>query len=255
MSASGRRIRAGALMLAAAAVLGGGPLEGSSAAEYAPAVQEMIVGAGNGVLAGARTVAASATSLRAGARSCAIASGTPLAALAAYSRAGGPGFALRDYGHCGGSAANSGELFVYSLGGESNRGQSGWEYKVDGVSGSTGAGDPSGPQGDGRRLRAAERVLWFWCEAARGGCQRTLELSYPASVSRGAPLTLSVYGADNEGTLSYVSGATVSLGTRSTSTRAYGHATLTAPSRPGSYTLSASRRGMVPSFPGTIVVR
>lgn len=101
-----------------------------------------------------------------------MAAGTPLAALIAVRHGGGPGFALRDYGRCGSSPVNSGQLFVYSLGGETNRGQNGWEYEVDGVVGSTGAGDPSGPQGNGRRLRAGDRVVWFWCEAYRGGCRR-----------------------------------------------------------------------------------
>jgi hypothetical protein len=132
----------------------------------------MIVGVGGRVLSRARTVSASATSTRIGNRSCAVASGTPLAVLLAVRRAGGPGFALRDYGHCGPSPSDSGQLFVYSLGGERNSGQNGWEYEVDGVIGSTGAGDPSGPKGNGRRLRAGDIVVWFWCEAYRGGCKR-----------------------------------------------------------------------------------
>ncbi len=101
-----------------------------------------------------------------------MAAGTPLAVLLAIRRAGGPGLALRDYGNCGSSPIDSGQLFVYSLGGEPNRGQNGWEYEVDGVIGSTGAADPSGPQGNGRRLRTSDRVVWFWCEAYRGGCKQ-----------------------------------------------------------------------------------
>ena len=174
----------------------------------------------------------------------------------ALRRAGGPGFALRDYGHCGGSEANSGQLFVYSLGGQSNRGQSGWEYKVDGISGSTGAADISGPSGNGRRLRSGDQVLWFWCEAQAGGCQRTLQLSPAnAAVSRSGAVTVTVYGADNEGRLAFVSGAIVTLGGHNARTGTYGHATLTAPSAPGRYAITAARSGMVPSFPGTIVVR
>jgi hypothetical protein len=141
-------------------------------AASAPSVQSTIVGVGGRVLSRARTVTASASSVRIGRRSCAVAAGTPLAALLAVRRAGGPGFALRDYGRCGSSPVNSGQLFVYSIAGETNRGQNGWEYEVDGVIGSTGAGDPSGPQGNGRRLRTGDRVVWFWCEAYRGGCRR-----------------------------------------------------------------------------------
>ena len=70
---------------------------------------------------------------------------------------------------------------MYSLGGEANRGRSGWEYKVDGVAGSTGAADPSGPLGNGRRLRPGARVLWFWCKASGRGCERTLEVAPAAS--------------------------------------------------------------------------
>src|SRR5206468_135032 len=121
-------------------------------AARAPGVQAMVVGHGGTILAGPRGVTASSTRLRVRTRSCTIAAGTPLATLAAMRRAGGPGFAMRDYGHCGRAAPSSGQLFVYAIGGERNGGQSGWEYKVNDVAGSTGAGDPSGPRGDGRRI-------------------------------------------------------------------------------------------------------
>ncbi|HYM54819.1 MAG TPA: hypothetical protein VES97_05615, partial [Solirubrobacteraceae bacterium] len=160
------------------------------------------------------------------------------------------------YGRCGSSPRNSGQLFVYSLGGEANSGQDGWEYKVDDLSGSTGAADPSGPLGDGRLLRSGERVLWFWCHAGGGGCQRTLELAPAAStVSRGGSLAVTVTGFDNEGRGAPVAGAIVRLGADFASTGRGGRATLLAPSTPGRYQVSASRRGLVPSFPGTIVVR
>ena len=159
--------------------------------------------------------------MRIGAKSCAVAAGTPLAVLAAVRRAGGPGFALRDYGRCNSSPQSSGELFVYSLGGETNRGQNGWEYKVDGVSGTTGAGDPSGPLGDGRLLRSGQRVLWFWCQASGGGCQRTLEVAPSTStVSPGASLSVTVSGYENEGRGAPIAGAIVTLGTDFASTGA-----------------------------------
>ena len=216
----------------------------------------MIVGSGGRVLAGARTVSAGASTVRVSARNCAIAAGTPLAALVGERQVGGPGFALRDYAHCGPSPANSGELFVYSLGGETNRAQNGWEYKVDGVSGSTGAGDPSGPSGNGRRLSSGEQVLWFWCQATAGGCQRTLALSASSrAVAPRQSLSVSVSGQDNEGRGAIVKGAIVTLGSDFASTASNGHATLFAPSKPGSYKLSATRQGMAPAFPETIVVR
>ena len=222
----------------------------------APVVQSMVVGSGGAVLSPARALPASASTVRVGGRSCGVGQGTPLAVLAALARRGGPRFLLRDYGRCGRSPAGSGQLFVYALGGERNRGQSGWEYKVDGVSGSTGAGDPSGPRGDGRRLRAGDQVLWFWCDAHAGGCQRTLEISpASASVARGAGLSVTVRGQDNEGRAVPAAGAIVTLGANFASTDAHGHALVPAPQAPGSYRLAATRRGLVPSFPGTVVVR
>lgn len=222
----------------------------------APKVQSMVIGAGGAVLSGARSVSAAPTTVRVGARSCAVAAGTPLSVLAALRKAGGPSFALRDYGRCGSSPRNSGQLFVYSLGGERNRGQDGWEYKVDGVSGSTGAGDPSGPMGDGRRLRAGSQVLWFWCVAFAGGCQRTLHLAVgAATASRGGSLAVTVTGDDNEGRAAPVTGAIVTVGTDFASTSAAGQATLVVPSVPGTYTVSARKSGLVGSFPQTIVVR
>ena len=216
----------------------------------------MIVGSGGTVLSSARTVSAGATTVRVGARGCAVAAGTPLSVLASLRHAGGPSFALRDYGHCGSAPRNSGQLFVYSLGGERNRGQNGWEYKVDGISGTTGAGDPSGPRGDGRRLRSGAQVLWFWCVAFAGGCQRTLHLAPGASTaSRGGSLPVTVTGYDNEGRAAPVAGAIVTLGTDFASTSAAGEATLVVPSVPGSYAVSARKSGLVESFPETIVVR
>jgi hypothetical protein len=242
------------LLIAGSPSVGALPLAHSAAS--APSVETMVVGSGGTILAQAHTVAAVSTTVQVGHRSCAVDGGTPLAALAALRRAGGPGFALRDYGRCGPSPVNSGELFVDSLGGESNRGQSGWEYKVDDLSGSTGAADPSGPEGNGRRLISGERVLWFWCETSGGGCERTLEVSSsPGSVPAGRALTVTVEGYDNEGRVIPVAGAIVTLGSDFASTAANGRATLIAPSTGGSYQLSATRHGLVPSFPETIVVK
>jgi hypothetical protein len=220
-----------------------------------PGIVAMIAGRGGTILAGPRGVTASATTLRVRNRSCQIAAGTPLAALAAVRRAGGPGFSLRDYGRCGARAANSGQLFVNSIGGERNRGSSGWEYKVDNYAGSTGAADTSGPRGDGRRIAAGAHVLWFWCEATAGGCQRSLAVSAPTQATRSGGLVVTVYGYDNEGRAEPVAGAIVTLGSNFASTGARGHATLVAPATRGRYELTAERRGMVPSFPGSILVR
>ena len=57
-----------------------------------------------------------------------------------------------------------------------NRGRRGWAYKVGNKAGTTGAADPSGPFGTGRRLRKTQRVLWFYCVLRSRGCQRTLSI-------------------------------------------------------------------------------
>ncbi|HEX3509662.1 MAG TPA: hypothetical protein VHT27_01050 [Solirubrobacteraceae bacterium] len=238
-----------------AALLAAGLLGPAATAAAAPVVQSMVVGRGGQVLSAARSIAATATSVTVAGRTCSIAAATPLAVLADLRAGGGPGFALRDYGHCGGaSTASSSQLFVYSLGGEANRGQDGWEYKVGGAAGSTGAADPSGVSGNGRLVQSGERVLWFWCEATASGCERTLEVSATGGAVHGKPLTAAVYGYDNNGRGSPVAGAVVTLGSGRAVTGPHGRATLTAPSARGRYRLTATRAGMVPSFPVTIAV-
>ncbi len=99
-------------------------------------------------------------------------------------------------------------------------------------------------------------MLWFWCQASGGGCQRTLEVApSSATVSPGASLSVTVSGYENEGRGAPITGAIVTLGTDFASTGSGGRASLIAPSTPGRYQLSATRRGLVPSFPQTIVVR
>jgi hypothetical protein len=244
---SADRLRAAVLAVA-------GLLGPAASAAAAPVVQSMVVGRGGRILSPARSLSASAASLTVAGRTCSIAASTPLAVLVDLRALGGPGFAVRDYGRCGSSPASSSQLFVYSLGGEANRGQDGWEYKVGGAAGSTGAADPSGVSGNGRPIQAGERVLWFWCEAAATGCQRTLEVSVSGRAIHGRPLTSTVYAYDNEGRGRPVAGAVVTLGSRRSITGSHGRATLTAPGARGTYRVSATRTGMVPSFPVTVAV-
>jgi len=225
------------------------------ASASAPLIRTMVIGAGGTVLSQPRAIGAGATTLRVGSRSCAVAAGTPLAGLAALARSGGLSFSLRDYGHCGRSAANSGQLFVFRVGGETNHGQDGWEYKVDSVAGSTGAGDQSGPRGDGRRMRSGGRLLWFWCQATAGGCQRTLELGAPTTVQRRRPFAVYVRGYDNFGHSVPVGGVTVRFGSKLVTTAPGGKAVLVAPAAGGVYPLGAARNGLVPAFPRSIAVR
>lgn len=220
-----------------------------------PAVQVMVVGRRRTLFA-ARSVRAGRVRVRVGRRRCALAAGTPLGALARARSAGA--LILRDYGRCSGSTASSGQLFVRGIGPDRSRsgGRDGWEYKVDQRSGTTGAGDPSGSFGDGRRLRAGQHVLWFWCVmTAAGGCQRTLGLALGSGhAAPGAPVTVTVTGYDNEGRGMPVAGADVTAEGVHATTDASGRATLTAPAQGGRHLLSASRPGLVPSFPVTLSV-
>jgi hypothetical protein len=244
-----------AAVLACAGVASARSARVHARAASTPTVQAMVVGEGGRILMGARNVSAAATSVRVGSRSCSVAASTPLAVLADLQHEGGPSFALRDYGHCGASARSASELFVYQLGGETNSGQNGWEYKVGNASGTTGAGSTSGASGNGRLLSSGERVLWFWCASRGGGCERTLEVSAAGSVSRGGRLSVRVTGYENEGRGAPVAGAIVTLGSDFASTSAKGVATLLAPASTGRYELSARKSGLVPSFPETIQVR
>jgi hypothetical protein len=117
-----------------------------------------------------------------------------------------------------------------------------------------GAADPAGSFGTGR-LRAGQRVLWFWCRKdAADSCQRTLEVR-PAvrHVAAGAPLSVTVRGYDDAGMGAPAEAAIVRLGASQALTGADGVATLTAPAG-GSYRLEAEKPGTVVSFPVRVAV-
>ncbi len=220
------------------------------------AVQVMVVGKGGVVLSGARSVLAGAAHVRLGGRGCAVAAATPLAALIALRDVGGPAFALRDYGHCDASPADSSQLFVSAVGGQRNSAENGWVYEVNGIAGSAGAADPSGPLGNGRRLGAGAKVLWFYCQMGAQGCQRTLTVApQTRTVAAGAPLTVSVSGSNERSSSTPVADAAVTLGPSRASTEDDGIAVVAAPTIPGSYELSATAPGTVPSFPVAVQVR
>jgi hypothetical protein len=215
----------------------------------------MVVGRTATLLSDTRVRAAQAT-VHVGRRRCTVGAATPLAALIAARRAGAPAARLRDFGHCSARAADAGQLFVSGLGRDRNHGRDGWEYKVGHRSGTTGAGDLSGAFGDGHRLRSGQRVLWFWCVLSAGdSCQRTLEVVPSARhVGAGASVAVTVTGYDDAGHGLPQAGATVTLAGTSAITDAQGQSTLTAPSRPGRFAVSAQRAGLVPSFPEVIDV-
>jgi hypothetical protein len=179
--------------------------------------------------------------VKVGSRRCTVSGRTPLGVLAATSLT----VRVRDYGSCGRRPADAGSLFVTRIAGERNRGQDGWVYKVGRKVSSAGAGDRSG-----RRLRAGDRLLWFFCRTTRaGGCQRTLEATPDRTAAApGETVRVTVRGYDDQGRGVPVPGATVTLGTAAATTDAAGAAQVTVPSA-GRLALGATRTGMVAAFP------
>ena len=224
------------------AVLVGAAAAPAGAAAAGPRVEVMVAGKAK-VLAAARFVRASATTLTVGRARCGVAAATPLAALAAVRRGGGPDFRLRDYGRCSRHPVDSSALFVTQVGPDRNRRADGWVYKVGRRVPSSGAADPSG-----RRLRAGDRLTWFYCRAqSSGGCQRTLEVA-PLSAA-GQPLRVVVRGYDDNGRAVAVAGATVSAGAQTALTGADGTASFPPVGAAATRTVQAQRAGLVPSFP------
>jgi hypothetical protein len=224
------RFRSGA---AAAAVL--------AAAVTTPAeakVRQMVVfKSGKAVT---KTVSTRGVHVRVRGKRCAVASRTPLVALV-RSHPGRIG--LRDFGACSRRARDGSGLFVRSIRRERNRGRNGWVYKVGRKAGTSGAADPSGPFGTGRRLRSGQRVVWFYCRLRSGGCQRSLVIR--VSPQPGG-LSVKVVGYDDQGRGALVEGATVRAGGISAVTEADGRARLALPS--GRYRVYAHKQALVRSF-------
>jgi hypothetical protein len=231
-------VRTAALAVAVVLVGLGAPADAA-----APKVRQLVVFRDGS--AASRTVSTRATRVRVENRRCAVGDGTPLAALV---RSGPGRIRLRDFGTCSNRPRDAAGLFVRAIRGDVNRGRNGWVYKVGRRAATAGAADPAGPRGRGR-LRAGQRVTWFYCRLRANGCQRTLELS-----SRGEPGTLvaTVRGYDDEGRGVPVEGATVTAGGASAVTGANGEARLALP--PGSYLAVAESPGMVRSFPERVEV-
>ena len=217
-------------------------------------IQVMVVGRDR-VIADPRQVRASATHVRVGGRRCRVSGSTPLAGLVRALAGTRIRYHLHDYGSCSRrSAADAGQLFVDRVGGDANRGQDGWFYKVNGRAGSGGAADLDGPFGHGR-LRQGDRLLWFFCrfDVRAGSCQRSLVASAAARGLPGERLRVKVAGEDNERRARPVGGVTVTLGPASALTDSHGLAELVLPS-PGRYELRAQSEGTLPSFPRTVTV-
>lgn len=205
-------------------------------AAAAPSVRQMVVFRDGHALT--KRVSAAATTLNVSGRRCATGKGTALAVLA---RSHVGRLRLRDFGACSSRPADAGLLLVTGIGADRNRGQRGWVYKVGRRAATAGAGDPSGPFGNGR-LRAGQRVTWFYCVRATD-CQRTLEVR--AEPTAGG-IVATVRGYDDAGDGVAVEGARVSAGAVTGLTAADGRVQLALAS--GTHRLVARKDGLVRSF-------
>jgi hypothetical protein len=171
-------------------------------------------------------------------RHCVAGDGTALAALVRSK----PGrLRLRDFGACSTRPLDSAGLLVTGIRSDRNRGQRGWVYKVGQRAATAGAADMGGPFGRGR-LRAGQRVTWFYCVRA-ADCQRTLGLT--ASVFRGG-VAAEVRGYDDAGDGIPIAGATVTASGVSGVTDAEGRVQLEL--HTGFQRLVARKDGLVRSF-------
>jgi hypothetical protein len=213
----------------------GSPADASRAA--APKIRQLVVFRDGSAVS--KTVSTRAALVRVAGRRCTAGDGTALAGLV-RSRPGR--IRLRDFGACSTRPRDGGGLFVQAIRGNRNRGQNGWVYKVGRRAATAGAADPAGPLGRGR-LRAGQRVTWFYCRLRDGGCQRTLELSWRAEPGT---LVATVRGYDDQARGVAVEGATVRAGGVSAPTDAAGVARLQLPA--GRYRAVAEKAGLVRSF-------
>ena len=207
-----------------------------STAAAAPKVRQMVVLRDGRALT--KRVSTAATSVRVSGRRCAAGERTALAALVRSH----PGPLLfRDFGACSSRARDAAGILVTGIGPDRNRGQRGWVYKVGRRAATAGAGDTGGPFGRGR-LRAGQRVTWFYCLRA-ADCQRTLELrAKPAT----GGIVATVRGYDDNGDGVPVVGATVSAGQITGITGPDGRVQMALP--PGTHRLVARKDGLVRSF-------
>ena len=226
------RARAAVITLIAVAA----PLAAAATAAAAkpPTVQMMVVGKTRTLMA-ARPVALKATSIKIGRRRCSVAAGTALAALVD---------ARLKPRVTNAAGCDPASMFVTKIGPDTNHGIAGWEYKIGHTSPSPSAGDPGG------RLRAGQQLVWFWCERA-SACQRTLALTVSGN-RLSAATRVTVTGYDDNGHGTRIAGATVHVDSTTVTTGADGTAAVIL--TPGRHTLSATKTGLVPSFP-TVVTR
>jgi hypothetical protein len=232
-------VAAGAVVTAGAAATALGSTEPGvdHSRAAAPTVRQLIVFRDGSAVS--KMVSTRATRVRVEGRRCTAGGRTPLAALV-RSRPGQ--LALRDFGACSLRPRDGGGLFVQAIRGDRNRGQNGWVYKVGRRAATAGAADPGGPLGRGR-LRAGQRVTWFYCRLRDGGCQRTLELGWRAEPGT---LVATVRGYDDDARGVSVEGAMVRAGGTEALTNSTGEARLALPA--GRYRAVAEKARLVRSF-------
>jgi hypothetical protein len=217
-----------------------------AAAAAAPKIDQLVVFKNGG--ATQKSVVAARTSVKVGKRSCAVGAGTPLAALVRSK----PGtLKLKDYGACSSKPADAAGLYVSRIRKDAARGVSGWVYKVGNRVAPAGAGDPTGPFGNGR-LKSKARVTWFYCHMKANGCQRTLAIT-KVETAGGGQVRVSVRAFDDRGKGRPAAGATVHVGTSTAKADSKGVATLAA--TPGKATAYAASKGVVRSFREQIEVK
>jgi hypothetical protein len=225
------------------------PRRRAAASTRAPAVRVMVSGRSFDYTQLERPHSVTVRTAR---RSCKVAAATPLAALVSLLRDAHRHFRLRDYGHCSrDNPASSAQLFVTQVGRDRNRGNDGWFYKIDDRAGTAGAGDPFG-----QRLRAGDRVLWFYCrfDTRVRSCQRSLQaLVTTRRVMAGASLRARVRSFDNDGHARPEPGVTVTLAGASAVSDTVGAANLTAP-RAGRFFLEATKPRTTPAFPVPLTI-
>jgi hypothetical protein len=213
-------------------------------AHAAPKVEQLVVFK-NGT-AVQKHAAAARAKVKVGKKRCAVAGGTPLAALV-KSRVGA--IQLQDYGSCSANPADGAGLYVRRIRKDAARGVSGWVYKVGNKVAPAGAADPTGPFGSGR-LKSGARVTWFYCHMGSSGCQRTLAVK--ARALGGGQVRVTVRGYDDRGKSRAAAGATVHVGSATAKADSHGGATLTA--SPGVRKVYAQHKGLVRSFTERIAV-
>ena len=194
----------------------------------------------------AKRVSTKATHVTVHGDRCAVAGRTALAALVRSD----PGtLKLRDFGACSDRARDGAGLFVRQIRDDRNKGQDGWVYKVGRKAATTGAADPSGPFGTGRRLRSGQHMTWFFCRLTGTSCQRTLALK--TKVEPGA-VTVKVTGYDDAGDGVVIPGAKVTSGAESGTTGADGRVRLALPA--GKRRLRAEKAGLIRSFTEKVTI-